>query len=115
MMKLVQDNRQDILDQFIQYNVHQAWFDVICRGNRFGIFGLGIFSTACPIEPLHSVENGIIPICLTIFFKDEIVSSQKAELDSHVRRLTLFPHQCFLALALNPVCPAYLGKMVTRP
>jgi hypothetical protein len=28
MMQLVKDNRQDILDDFNQYNVHNAWFDV---------------------------------------------------------------------------------------
>jgi hypothetical protein len=28
MMQLVKDNRQDFLDNFNQYNVHNAWFDV---------------------------------------------------------------------------------------
>jgi hypothetical protein len=63
MMQLVKDNRQDTLDDFNQYNVHNAWFDV-----SYGGCGLGIFSATCPIEPLHSVENGIIPDCLTILF-----------------------------------------------
>jgi hypothetical protein len=66
MMKLVQDNGQAIKDQFNQYNVHNAWFDVSYGGGQFGTF-----STACPIEPLHSVENGFIPDCLTILFKDK--------------------------------------------
>jgi hypothetical protein len=65
MMKLVKDNRQDILDDFNQYNVHNLWFDVSYGGYRFGIF-----SAACPIEPFHSLENGIIPDCLTILFND---------------------------------------------
>jgi hypothetical protein len=67
MMKLVKDNRQDILDDFNQYNVHNSWFDVSYGGCR-----LSIFSTACPIEPLHSLENGIIPDCLTSLFKDKL-------------------------------------------
>jgi hypothetical protein len=62
MMKLVQDNRQDILDQFDQYNV---WIDVSYEGSC----QFGIFSTACLIGPLHSVEKGIIPDCLNILFK----------------------------------------------
>ena len=44
MMQLVKDNRQDILDDFNQYNVHNAWFDVSYGGYRFWIF-----SAACPI------------------------------------------------------------------
>jgi hypothetical protein len=52
MMQLVKDNRQDILDDFNQYNVHNAWFDVSYGGCRFGIF-----SAACPTEQLHSLEN----------------------------------------------------------
>jgi hypothetical protein len=55
-MKLVKDNKQGILDNFNQYNVHNAWFDVSYGGCLFGIFG-----AECPIEPLHSVGNGIIP------------------------------------------------------
>jgi hypothetical protein len=90
MMQLVKDNRQDILDDFNQYNVHNAWFDVSYGGCRFGIF-----SAACPIEPLHSVENGIIPDCLSILFKDEMRPALKADLDSLVRQLTWLPRQRF--------------------
>ena len=32
MMQLVKDNKQDILDDFNQYNVHNAWFDVSYGG-----------------------------------------------------------------------------------
>jgi hypothetical protein len=32
MIQLVKDNRQDILDDFNQYNVDNAWFDVSYRG-----------------------------------------------------------------------------------
>jgi hypothetical protein len=40
MMQLVKDNRQDILDDFNQYNVHNAWFDVSYGGCCFGIFSV---------------------------------------------------------------------------
>jgi hypothetical protein len=90
MMQLVKDNRQDSLDDFNQYNVHNAWFDVSYGGCR-----VGIFSAACPIEPSYSLENRIIPDCLTIFFKDKMRPALKAELDSLVRRLTLLPRQRF--------------------
>jgi hypothetical protein len=32
MMQLVEDNKQDILDNYNQYNVHNAWFDVSYGG-----------------------------------------------------------------------------------
>jgi hypothetical protein len=65
MMQLVKDNKQDILDNYNQYSVHNAWFDV-----SYGRFG--IFSAACPIEPLHSIEIGIIPDGISILFKDKM-------------------------------------------
>ena len=105
MMQLVQDNRQDILDQFNQYNVHNAWFDVSYGGCRFGIF-----SAACPIEPLHSIENGIIPDCLTILFKEEMRAAHKAQLDSIVRRLTRLPRQRFASSGSEPCMPRLLWK-----
>jgi hypothetical protein len=102
---LVKDNRQDILDDFNQYNVHNAWFDVSYGSCRFGIF-----SEACPIEPLHSLENGIIPDCSTILFKDEMCPTLKAELDSLVRRLTLLPRQRFANSGTEPGMPRLLWK-----
>jgi hypothetical protein len=103
MMQLVKDNRQDILDDFDQYNVHNAWFDVSYGGCRFGIF-----SAACPIEPLHSLENGIIPDCLTILFKDKMRPALKAELDSLVRRYSLLPRQRFANSGTGPGLPRLL-------
>ena len=105
MIKLVQKNQQDILDKFNQYNVYNAWYDVSYGGCRFGIF-----SAACPIEPLHSLENGIIPDCLTILFKDEMRSSHKALLDVIVRRLTLLPRQRLASSGTEPNMPRLLWK-----
>jgi hypothetical protein len=105
IMQLVKDNRQDILDDYNQYNVHNAWFDVSYGGCRFGIF-----SAACPIEPLHSVENGLIPDCLTILFKDEMRPALKADLDSLVRRLTLLPRQRFASSGTALGMPRLLWK-----
>ena len=105
MMQLVKDDRQDILDQFNQYNVYNAWFDVSYGGCRFGIF-----SAACPIEPLHSLENGIIPDCLSILFKDEMRPSQKTSLDRIVRHLTHLPRQRFASSGAEPRMPRLLWK-----
>jgi hypothetical protein len=105
MMQLVKDNRQDILDDFNQYNVHNAWFDVSYGGCIYGIF-----SAACPIEPLHSLENGIIPDCLNILLRDEMRPALKAELDSPVRRLTLLPRHRFANSGTEPGMPRLLWK-----
>jgi hypothetical protein len=105
IMQLVKDNRQDILDNFNQYNVDNAWFNVSYGGCRFGII-----SAARPIEPLHALENGIIPDCLTILYKDEIRPALKGELDSLVRHLTFYPHQRFASSGSNPCMPRLLWK-----
>jgi hypothetical protein len=105
MMQLVKDDIQDILDAFNQYNVHNGWFDF-----SYGGCGFGIFSAACPIEPLHSLENGIVPDCLTILFKDEMRPALKAELDSLVKRLTLLPRQRFANSGTEPGMPRLLWK-----
>ena len=75
-------------------------FDVNYGGCRFGSF-----SGACPIEPLHALENGIIPDCLTILFKNEIRAALKGELDSLVRHLTFYPPQHFASSGSGPCMP----------
>ena len=106
MIKFVNDNRQDVLDRFNQYNVYNAWYDVSYGGCKFGIF-----SAACPIEPLHSLENGIILDCLRILFNDEITGVLKqAELDRLVRRLTLLPRQRLASAGSQPDMPRLLWK-----
>ena len=63
IQKLVEENKSEELKEMNQYNVQNAWFDV-----DFGGCPYGIFSAACPVEPLHSIENGIILNCLEILF-----------------------------------------------
>ena len=40
-----------------------AWYDVDYGGCKFGKF-----SPACPVEPLHALENGLILDCLKVLF-----------------------------------------------
>jgi hypothetical protein len=82
-----------------------VWFDVSYEGCRFGIF-----SAMYPIEPLHSIENGIIPKCLTTLFKVVMLPAQKAELDSHVGHLTLLLRQHFASLCTKPCMPCLPWK-----
>ena len=71
-MKKIQDMvEQDDTEQLKalnQYNVQNAWFDV-----DFGGCPYGIFSAACPVEPLHALENGLITECIKVLFS-KIVS-----------------------------------------
>ena len=77
------------LNELNQYCVDNAWFKV-----NFGGCKYGIFSAACPIEPLHAIENGIIPKCIEILFKEQIKStSHLARLDGLVQELLLLPKQ----------------------
>ena len=106
MIKFVAESRQKILDDYNQYNVHNAWFDVSYGGCRFGIF-----SAACPIEPLHSLENGIIPDCLLILFKEEMTGKNlKSDLDNLVRRLTKLPRQRLANAGTLPDMPRLIWK-----
>lgn len=114
MMRLVQDKQPNVLDQFNQYS---PWSDVHHEGCSFSIF-----SAACPIEPLYSLENGIILDCLIILFKDDIHVPQEAKLDRIVRHLVLLPHQHFACPVTKPcmphllhACLTYSGKMMSHP
>ncbi len=104
MMQFVKENRQDILDQYNQYNIQNAWFPVCYGGCKFGIF-----SAACPIEPLHSLENGMITQSLLILFKDKMKGPKnKAELDALVRGLVVLPRQRFARAGTQPDMPRLL-------
>ena len=68
------------------YNFYQAphwiaWFDVDYGGNPEGIF-----SAACPPEPLHALENGIFKHILVEFFKSILTPKSKGMLDNHVSK-----------------------------
>ena len=73
----IQQRDMEELQNLNQYCVEKAWFKI-----DFGGCPYGIFSTACPVEPLHAVENGLITTCLKILLEELIRSpSQKALLD----------------------------------
>ena len=106
IIKLVENNNEDVLKKYNQVNVYTPWFDVSYGGCKFGIF-----SAACPIEPLHSLENGIILDCLTVLFQDIIKGTKKhAELNAIVKRLIDLPRQRFARAGTQPEMPRLLWK-----
>ena len=83
-----------------------AWYKVYFGGCKYGIF-----SAACPIEPLYAIENGIIPDCIKILYHEYIKSSKDlAKHDDLVQQLTELPRQCLATAGSNPAMPRLLWK-----
>ena len=64
-----------------QYNVQNASFDI-----DFGGCPYGIFSAACPVEPLHALENGLITEYIKLLFHKIWSYGYLAELDKLVKK-----------------------------
>ena len=101
---LVESRNRVELQKLNQYCVKNAWFKV-----DFGGCPYGIFSAACPVEPLHSLENGIIADCLKILYK-KLSCEDLAQLDVLARRLTLLPRQRYSSSGSDKSMPRLLWK-----
>ena len=88
-----------------QYNVQNAWFDVDFGGCKYGIF-----SAACPVEPLHAIENGIILNCLEILFSKIKTPTKLGELDDLAKKLTHLPRQRYVSFGADKDMPRLLWK-----
>jgi hypothetical protein len=102
---LMRRNQHAILDNINEYNVHSAWFEVDYGGCRFGIF-----SAATPVEPLHTLENGLITDCVQSLFQEEMTTKQKRHLDFLVRHLAYLPRQRYVSSGAEPLMPRLLWK-----
>ena len=106
IQQMVKLKRHDELDMLNQYHVNNAWFDV-----DFGGCPYGIFSAACPIEPLHAIKNGMVPACLSILFKEVIKKPPLlAKLDTLARKFTKLPRQKYLSSGSDKDMPRLLWK-----
>ena len=85
---MVTQNDTEQLKALNQYNIKNAWFDV-----NFGGCLYGIFSAACPVEPLYTLENGLITECIKVLFYKIGSNRDLAELDKLVKKLTILPRQ----------------------
>ena len=103
--ELVLTNQEEVLNNFNQYNVYNAWFKV-----NFGGCPYGIFSAACPIEPLHSLENGIIADCLKILFKKVGSTKKLAQLDQIAQKVVNLPRQKGSSSGSDKTMPRLLWK-----
>ena len=73
-----------------QKNVYSIFFELCYGGDKYGIF-----SAACPVEPLHSLENGIIKYIISVIFWEMLFVSGCATLDYLVQKLVYRPRQKF--------------------
>jgi len=105
MMRYVKENQKKKLQRFNQYRVHSAFFDVCFGGCRYGIF-----SAAMPVEPLHSLEQGIIAVCLAILFDVALTDSQCALLDALAIKMTKWDRQHYVSSGANKSMPSLLWK-----
>ena len=106
IVDLVEAEDHERLGELNQYCVDNAWYKV-----NFGGCKYGIFSAACPIEPLHAIENGIIPDCIKILYHEYIKSSKDlAKLDDLVQQLTELPN-AWLPLVAILQCQDCYGRM----
>ena len=103
---MVTQNDTEQLKALNQYNVQNAWFDV-----DFGGCPYGIFSAACPVEPLHALENGLITECIKVLYHKIGSKGELAKLDKLVKKLIILPRQNKISYGADKICQGYYGRM----
>jgi hypothetical protein len=99
-------NDTERLKRYNQYNISSPWFELQYGGDRFGIF-----SAAMPVEPLHSVELGLIDYCLGILWNEYIVNKPtQAAIDREVAKWESLPRQRFMSSGSEKSFPRLLWK-----
>lgn len=92
VMKMVERGEEERLKAMNQYCIKSSWFDVDFGGDKFGIFSAGM-----PVEPLHSLESGLIADCLRILFMDCMSTQHKDEINKLARYMSRLDRQCYLS------------------
>ena len=103
--KMVEQINTEWLKALNQYNIKNAWFDI-----DFGGCPYGIFSAACPVEPLHALENRLITECIKVLFHKIRSNGYLAELDRLVKKLTILPRQSKISNSPDRDMPRLLWK-----
>jgi hypothetical protein len=98
----VVDGEYEKLENINQYHAHNAWFYGGCK--------YGIFSTACPVEALHALENGLIKQSLQVLFTDSMNITSHACLDLLAQELYMWDQQHFLMAGMTSEMPQLLFK-----
>lgn len=88
--KMIVGEELEELKKIDQKNVYSIFFKLCYGGCKFGIF-----SAACPVEPLHSLESGIMKYILDILMNEKLKAAGSSVLDSIVQKLVELPRQQF--------------------
>ena len=105
IQEMVEQNDTEQLKALNQYKVQNAWFNV-----EFGGRPYRIISTACLIELLHALENGLISECIKVLFVRIKSNDYLAELDRLVEKLTTLPRQNKISYGADKDMPRLLWK-----
>ena len=73
---MVEQNDTEQLKALNQYNVQNAWFEV-----DFGGCPYEKFSAACPVEPLHTLKNGLLSEYINVLFSKNSSPTELSKLD----------------------------------
>lgn len=91
IMTLVNDNKEEELNNLYQVPHWVAWFDLDYGGNPEGIF-----TAACPPEALHALENGIYFHVLKELFAGILKPTASALIDAVANSWNQYPSQHYL-------------------
>ena len=76
------ENKKTHLAAYNQLDIDTIFFKLNYGGCKYGMF-----SAACPVEPLHAIEKGLFEKIIHILFNEEMTNRQRAGLDAAVRKL----------------------------
>ena len=105
IIKLILENKDEELRALNQYKVYSPFFKLDYGGCKYGIF-----SACCPVEPLHSLESGIMKYLAEILFDVYMKTVGAARLDTLVQALTELAKQRFFSSGKDGVYPRLWWK-----
>ena len=103
--KMVEEGRIEELKAINQKNVYSIFFE-LC----YGSCKYGIFSACCPVEPLHSLEAGIMKYMIAVLFWEILLPEGCIILDYLVQKMSEMDRQRFASSGAVKEFPRLLWK-----
>lgn len=91
VMDLVTEQDEEALKELYQVPHWVAWYDLDYGGNPEGIF-----TAACPPEPLHALKNGIYQHAIREFFDHILKATSSSYLDALIISWNSYPRQHYM-------------------
>ena len=102
---MVEQGRIEDLRAINQKNVYTIFFE-LC----YGACKYGIFSACCPVEPLHSLEAGIMKYLISVLFWEMLMPEGCVILDYLVQKMSEMDRQRFASSGAVDDYPRLLWK-----